>query len=84
MVIRKMYLPCSNKMPFYSLPFQIILNLLAADKLASGLDHAIHTILDIFMNSTIILLIKKCEIPFLYYSALLVPNQHVNKWSYQF
>lgn len=60
------------------------LNLLKADKLASGLDHTIHTILDTFMNSTILLQIKKLEIPFLYYSAFLPPNQHINKWSYQF
>lgn len=64
-VIRKMYVPCADKIPFCSLSSKIILNLLKADKLASGLDHTIHTILDTFMNSTIILQMKKLEIPFL-------------------
>ena len=77
-----MYLPCADKIPFCSLSSKIILNLLKADKLASGLDHTIHTILDTFADSTIILQIKKLEIPFLYYSAFLPPNQHINKWSY--
>lgn len=45
-----------------SLLSKIILNFLA-DKLASGLGHTIGNIFDILMNSKVILLIKKLEIP---------------------
>lgn len=41
---------------------KIILNFLA-DELASGLGHTVCNIFDILMNSKVILLIKKIEIP---------------------
>lgn len=78
-VIRRRYLPCVEKMLFYSLPCKIILNFLA-DKLASGLGHTICNIFDTLMNSKVILLIKKIEIPVFCNFGPKPTHQQVELW----
>lgn len=67
-----------NKMACYILPSKIIWSFID-DKPAPGSDYTIYTILDIFVNSAITLLIEKLEMPRLYYSTFLPLNQHFKK-----